>query len=592
MTLTQSEIEQIASQAADELRGRILSHPEQWSTRTLASVYRSLIGGDLELLEASERDLALNGDVREEILRRIALYQSIGDWETERQRLARDPHAFFDDWVWMLDPRRIRAHELPVRPFHLFDFQRDFLQWLVDLYDKGRPGACLKSRDMGVSVIAAGFGVWGFLFFPSFIAGYGSYKEDYVWKLGSFDAIIEKCKMILDGLPPQLTPKRWDYKEGHIQNLDTGAEIKGEVGDQLGRGGRASIFFADEFAYVRKQELSHKALAGTTECTIYMSTTAGPDTHHASMIRDRVMSTRVYPWYLDPRKLDNPSDVGNPAAPSKWKDGDPEDPDDKGMLIGVGAVGFAQEFGCDDIGALERTVIPQEWVRAATEIQLRADGRTVAGLDLAETRDRSVLIIRQGGRIILHRAWDGRTMQEVADEALPLVVQYRAEQLAYDRGGKGAEFGGIVARHELRAKLPPIVGVVPTQPPSSRRYDDAPEVPAKHRFDYRITEYWWSLRHRFRRTWERHTGVCHWEDDDCIQIDATSDKLIRQLTTRKWEEVARGKIGLERKKNLPESPDDADALVHCEVPPPMTMTSSQPSQSKPSRAIPKRKSAW
>jgi phage terminase large subunit len=592
LSLTPTDIERIADEAGDLLRSRILGDVDAWSTRTLASVYRSLLGGDIELVPASGRDLEANAGFRVEILRRIALYRSISDWDAEKLRLSTDPHAFFDDWVWMLDPRRIRAHELPVRPFHLFDFQRDFLTWLADLYDKGRPGACLKSRDMGVSVIAAGFGVWGFLFFPSFIAGYGSYKEDYVWKLGSFDAIIEKCRMIIESLPPQLQPLRWVHKEGHIQNLDTGAEIKGEVGDQLGRGGRASIFFADEFAYVRQQEKSHGALAGTTECCVYMSTTAGPETHHAAMIRDRVMSVRVYPWYWDPRKLDNADQVGNPAAASIWKDGDPDDPDDRGMLVGVGAVRFAREFNCDDIGALERTVIPAEWVRAATDIVLHAEGRTVAGLDLAETRDRSVLIIRQGGRIILHRAWENKTMAEVADEALPLVIDYKAEQLAYDRGGKGAEFGGIIARHELRKSLPPIVGVVPTQPPSSRRYDDAPDVPAKHRFDYKITEYWWSLRHRFRRTWERHTGVCHWDDDDCIQIPM-DDRLIRQLTTRKWEEVARGKIGLEPKRKMSESPDDADALVHCEVPAPMVVGASSGRGSSGTRRPTKsRDSAW
>ena len=582
--------------ATERVRESVLESPDDWSTRTLASVYTSLIGvDDVTLTPATEKDIATNGEVRAEILRRIAHYQSIDDWGEEKRRLEADPHAFFDDWVWMLDPRRIRAHELPVRPFHLFQFQREFLTWICNLYEKGRPGACLKSRDMGVSVIAAGFGVWGFLFAPSFIAGYGSYKEDYVWKLGSFDAIIVKCKMILDMMPPQLLPERWDYKEGHIQNLSTGAEIKGEVGDQLGRGGRASIFFADEFAYVRRQEESHAALAGTTDCCIYMSTTAGPETHHASMIRERSMSTVVYPWYWDPRKLDNPEDVGSPAAPSKWKDGDPDDPEDRGKLIGVGEVRFAREFACDDIGALERTVIPAEWVRAATEIQLRAEGRTVAGLDLAETRDRSVLTIRQGGRIILRRSWDGKTMDEVADDALQLVIDYGAEQLAYDRGGKGAEFGGIImhARFDaIRSKLPIIIGVVPTQPPSSRRYDDAPDVPAKHRFDYKITEYWWSLRHRFKRTWERHTGICHWPDDDCIQIPADADRLIRQLTTRKWVEVARGKVGLEPKKNLPESPDDADSLVHCEVPPPVMMTSAPSSSGGATRVRRERKSAW
>ena len=438
--------------------------------------------------------------------------------------------------------------------------------------------------------MAAGFGVWGFLFFDGFRAGYGSYKEDYVWKLESFDAIIVKAKMILDSLPRELRPDDWAYKEGHIANHDNGSEIIGEVGNQLGRAGRMSIFFADEFAYVREQEASHGALSGTTECCIYLSTTAGPDTHHAKMIRDRVMAVRVYPWWVDPRKFDDPTNVGNPAAPSKWKNGDPDDDEDPGKLHEVGAVRFAREFECDDVGALEKTAIPVEWVRAAVGILLRADGRVVAGLDLAESRDRSVLIIRHGGLVILHRSWENMTMTEVADEALPLVISHGAEQLAYDRGGKGAEFGGIVARHHLRAKLPPIVGVVPTKAPTARRYEDAPEVAAKHRFDYFITELWWSLRHRFRRTWERQQGIHDWADDDCISIP-NDDRLIRQLTTRKWEEVARGKIGLESKRKLSESPDDADALVHCETPMPMIMAppSGSSSQKRPASG---RKSAW
>lgn len=585
-------IETLAA-ARSELRAQVIASPEKWSTRTLASTYRSLLSDDedIQLLDLTQRDFEKNNRIRTEIIRRIELYQSIDDWDAERLRLRTDPHKFFDDWVWMLDPRRVRDHELPVQPFLLFDFQREILAWIHDLYDRGRPGAMLKSRDLGASVMAAGFGVWGFLFFDGFRAGYGSYKEDFVWRLGSFDAIIVKAKMIIDSLPPQLRPSSWDYKEGHIANHDNGSEIIGEVGNQLGRAGRVSIFFADEFAYVREQQKSHQALSGTTECCIYLSTTAGSETHHAKIIRDKVMSTRVYPWWVDPRKFDDPLDVGNPIAPSQWKSGDPDDPDDRGKLLEVGDVGFAREYACDDIGAMEKTTIPAAWVRAAVDIVLRADGRIVAGLDLAESRDRSVLIIRHGGLVILHRSWEGMTMAEVANEALPLVISHGAEQIAYDRGGKGAEFGGIIARHPLRLKLPPVVGVVPTRAPTSRRYEDAPEVPAKHRFDYYITELWWSLRHRFRRTWEREQGIHDWADDDCISIP-NDDRLIRQLTTRKWEEVARGKIGLESKRKLPESPDDADALVHCETPMPLVMAPPKNSGTYKRTSGAGRKSVW
>lgn len=578
------------SAVARSLACDALDNPAQYSTRSLQSIYGAAICEDYDSVRIDEplkSDLKNNQHHRTEILRRLD-YALHCDPVAEKERLRDNPHAFFDDWVWMLDPRFIRKDQLHIQPFRLFDFQRDLLTFIYELWRDDASGMIKKSRDMGLSVIGCGFGLWLWLFNEYAIVGYGSYKEDYVTKKNSANALLPKIIMMLRWLPPWLQPAGWSelrhYQEKIITNPENGSQIIGETGDQLGRGGRTTWFLGDEFAWVRDQVASVAGLSAASSSTIYASTTAGPNTHFAQMERAGSMPIKIYRWVHDPRKLDVPAEAGTADPASEWA---------RKKKIEIGPVLFAQEYDCDDAGSLEHVIIPPAWIQSARSIEIAGNGILWAGLDLGEDVDRSVFIVRSGGAVIEHTAWDHAPMQEVAHHVLNRCVALGVAFLAYDVDGIGAEFGGHVARHELAQA----VGLVPVHnqgKPTARRHEDAPTIPANQRFQNRVTELWWSLRMRFWKTHQRVTEGADWPDEECISLNNNHpeiERIARQLSSVQWEHAAGGKIRRGEKRTGGRSPDDADALVYCEMPHPMVFEkSSKPRYATPIKST--KKGAW
>jgi hypothetical protein len=230
------------------------------------------------------------------------------------------------------------------------------------------------------------------------------------------------------------------------------------------------------------------------------------------------------------------------------------------------------------LGSLERVIIDPEWVQSARKIELDQDAVIFAGLDLGEDVDRSVLCVRAGGLLIDYVVWEHVPMSQVCDEALLICAHHGAHQLAYDADGIGSEFAGHHARHSLTG----VVKILPVRGggrPTARRHEDSPTTPAKNRFENRVTELWWSLRMRFWKTHQRYTGASDWPDDECIQLpnDHTAiERLARQLSSVQWEHAAAGKIRRGKKRTGAESPDDADALVFCEMPHEIGLAKAEP----------------
>jgi hypothetical protein len=88
-----------------------------------------------------------------------------------------------------------------------------------------------------------------------------------------------------------------------IVNPDTNASITGEVGDNVGRGDRVSMYIVDEAAYQEHPERAAAALSQTTRCRIDISTPNG--THITYYKRLMAMQPRQrfrFHWTDDPRK--------------------------------------------------------------------------------------------------------------------------------------------------------------------------------------------------------------------------------------------------------------------------------------------------
>lgn len=161
-----------------------------------------------------------------------------------------NPWDFITDWGMTFDPRNI-AKGLPAAvPFILWPKQIEWMQWVHQRWQNGEAGVVEKSRDWGVTSLATAYAAAMFLFWPGHTTGLGSRKEELIDKVGDPKTIFYKVRYILQTIPPMFLPKGWDEKKHcafmRVVNPENEATITGEAGDQIGRGGRTSIYLVDE----------------------------------------------------------------------------------------------------------------------------------------------------------------------------------------------------------------------------------------------------------------------------------------------------------------------------------------------------------
>ena len=156
------------------------------------------------------------------------------------------PAEFINDWGMTFDPRNAERG-LPTNfPFVLFPKQIELVNWVVARWKSRDDGVIEKSRDIGMTWLAAAIAHWVTFFHPGTVVGFGSRKEDLVDKNGDPDSIFWKIQAYIAGLPIEFRPKDQTRTHLCIVNNDNGSVIKGEAGDNIGRGGRSSLFFKDE----------------------------------------------------------------------------------------------------------------------------------------------------------------------------------------------------------------------------------------------------------------------------------------------------------------------------------------------------------
>ena len=288
---------------------------------------------------------------------------------------ASNPWDFVSDWGVTFDPRNVERELLSTVPFVLWDKQRDYMKWVYAKWKGGERGLVEKSRDCGVTWLSVGFAVSMWLFHPGFVTGFGSRKQDLVDKIGDDKSIFEKLRFFIDYVPKEFMPVGWDKRlcssSMRITNPDTQAHLIGELGDEIGRGGRTSIYFVDEAAFIEHQERVDAALSQNTNCQIDISTPNGNGNLFYRK-RQRFEGTGrifIFDWRDDPRK------------DQKWYDKQVEEQDE---------ITVAQEIDRDYNASQEDSFIPAKWVQSAIDAHLRLgfvpSGLRTTGFDPADRK--------------------------------------------------------------------------------------------------------------------------------------------------------------------------------------------------------------
>ena len=510
-----------------------------------------------------------------------------------------------DNWATTYDPRRARGKTLPFKPFPR---QREYLLWREERRSQQETGVCEKSRDAGMTWLNVYHQTWCWLFEPQFAGGFGSRKLELVDTLGDPDSIFEKIRIQLRSMPSWMLPAGFSWKtcslNSRLINPANGSTITGEGGDNIGRGGRKSIYDVDEAAFLARPMQVDAALSNNTNTVFYTSSANGPTgpffQRATNLPREQVFRSH---WLEDPRKnyWVVPNDVGGISATGKGA-GAPEGaiyPWYEQQKAKLDPVVVASEIDIDYQASVENIAIPGSFVLPAISSSLYArTGVKVASLDVAdEGGDDNVFMVRDGSIVETIHSWNAGNTVSTAYQALFYCLQYNVNRLVYDDNGVGATVRGILEKLESLSKeylgrygdiaeFAPLLDALHrtakqrrghftlpfefvgfpagSRDMGDRRWPEFSDRSSKEIFLNYRAETTWLVRRRFERVTEVKDGTIAHDPHDLISIPNHS-RLISQIAWPKRQFTDTGLIKIESKQAMKarglKSPDFLDALV-------------------------------
>lgn len=515
-------------------------------------------------------------------------YVSVWNWRIARVNLLRDnpeklkharayyaqnPAEFIMHWMDTYNPRKADHKWIP---FIFFKRQAEFIEFLHECRTTGENGLVEKCRDAGVTWLACGYSVWSWLFVKNDAIGWGSRKQDLVDKLGNPDSIFQKMRLILSRLPDIWLPEGFDTAKHatfmRFVNPQNGSVIMGEAGDNIGRGGRTSLFLKDESAYYERPEKIEAALGDNTNVQIDISSVnglgnvfhrrreAGIDWRPGSKIDTGYTRVFVFDWKDHPEKT------------QEWYDRRKAKYDREGMLHL-----FAQEVERNYSAAIQNTLIPFEWIEASIDAhkKMRAPIANVwtAGLDVADGGiDRNALVKRQWIIWRTGEEWGERDIGVTTRRTIATCRHHKNIRVQYDSIGIGssvkAEYNRLVDDKTIDPATVKLVawnaGAAVVKPYDRVIPDDEESLLNKDMFGNMKAQAWWSIRSRFWRTYQfiKHGNI--YPFDEMISLDSTMlllPQIMKELAQPTKGENSALKTIVNKKPDGTKSPNLADAGV-------------------------------
>lgn len=489
-------------------------------------------------------------------------------------------HAeFIMHWMDTYNPRKT---EMKWIPFVFFEKQADVIQFFNDLSQTGESGLIEKCRDAGATWLACGYSVCRFLFTPHDSIGWGSRKAMLVDELGNPDSIFEKMRLIIRRLPSEFLPAGWNEKKHATYmkfiNPENGASINGEAGDNIGRGGRKSIYFKDESAHYERPEKIEAALGDNTNVQIDISSvnglgnpfhrrrTAGVTWERGKQIEPGFTRVMVIDWRDHPEKNQD------------WYDQRRAKYEREGMLHL-----FAQEVDRDYAAAISNTLIPKQYIMAAIDAHLKLgwvhQNNHMAGLDVADGGvDRNGLVIRQGLVCRHAEEWGERDPGVTTRRTLVGLRSLDRCTVMYDSIGVGSsvksEYNRLrdekVARIADFPFVPWNAGDSVKEPKFKVIPDDEKSITNEDMFYNLKAQAWWSVRTRFYKTWRAITEGIVYPTDQLISLDSKMVNLYQLIDELaqpvKKDATSSLKMIVDKQPGAAKSPNLGDAFVMCYFP--------------------------
>ncbi len=483
------------------------------------------------------------------------------------------PADLINDWGVTVDPRVVARGRPAVMPLVLWPKQREWIDWLYQRWSDTESGVTVKSRDVGVSWLAMGFSSAMCVSYNDFSVGFGSEKEDKVDRSGDPDSLFYKGRLFLKYLP-DLFRGGWNVKQysAHMRLVfpETGSSITGEAGDNIGRGGRKSVYFVDESAHVPNPKAIDASLSGNTDCRQDVSSVWGT----ANSFYERAHNINIprfdFDFKDDPRKDD------------AWE---------KKKRADLDPVIFAAEYERNFTASVEGVVIPAMWVSAAIDahvkLGLKPEGVKFGTLDVADAgRDANAFAVSQSFLVERVESWKGTADLDIyhsVERAFMMSDMYGLPGFDYDADGLGAGVRGDARKinEARRAAGGKLIQVLPFRG-SGDVFEPDVIVPGTERtaldfFENAKAQAWWYLRRRFEYT---HRAMEMFKNGQIPVVDPSQfisiasgfserARLCIELSQPVWAPSKRGKIMVDKcpvgtkteVRNAIVSPNLADAVM-------------------------------
>ena len=480
-----------------------------------------------------------------------------------------NPAQYIIDFGCTYDPRNPERGLPAAIPFLLFPVQEELINFTFERWQKQESGVIDKSRDMGVSEAMVAFACTMCFFWEGFSAGFGSRRKDYVDSKGDPKALLYKARRFIS-LSPSIFTGGWNERK-HSASMRitlpaTNSTIIGESGDQMGRGGRTSIFVPDEFAFVEHQDTAQAGLIANTNCVLYVSTPNGPNVLFCKLATEGKIPSLKMNWRQDPRRSEEWALKKQAALDNH--------------------VIWAREYENDHWGSLAGVIIPVHWVEAAIDahikLGIKIEGKNFGGLDIADGgKDKNVLGIKQWILYHFQEEWSGAMsdLYATAQKTIERCDFMDCLEMSYDASGLGASIKGdsrkiFDKRKEegLRIiKMIPHLGgssvIDPDRSPfiaeSGLKTTDK-DLTNKDLFYNLKAQAWWMLQRRFYLTYRAVVEGADFDANDIISISSEIPllgKLKSELSQAVFIQNSKGQLLVDKTPDNMKSPNLADAMV-------------------------------
>jgi hypothetical protein len=458
--------------------------------------------------------------------------------------------AFINHWCDTFDTRETGFGKLPTgksagawMPFILFKRQEELVVFILECMADDAPGLVEKCRTMGASWICVAISVWLWLFHPGTSIGWGSQKAENVDEIGNPKSVFWKIRMLIERLPKVFVPQNLsdsDIKLMLCHNPENESTIAGEVGDNIGRGGRTRVFFKDESAHYEHPDLIESALSENTRVPIDISSVNGlGNLFH----RKREAGIDWYPGkqiekgYIRVFVMDS---YDHPEYDEEWH----RQKKQHHIRQGTPHI-YAQEIERNYAASVQGVIIPSEWLDACidahTKLGIPVDGPKSSALDIGDSEDgdRNAQVDRTGIVLTYAEEWVAKDPGVTARKAMAHCLEARIKELQYDAaGGLGSHVkaqANMLKQQYPDADKNPLrdLQLVPWNAggkvlhPGRKVNEDDDESPLNKNFYMNLkAQGWWELRGRCYRTYQAVVGVPEYEGGPLVKVDHHPDTLL------------------------------------------------------------------